>query len=49
MVFGYKITDKEFLDEDNFIKTSLKIFRYMKPFNDFLNKALKDFEMPERK
>jgi uncharacterized protein (TIGR02453 family) len=43
----YKITDKEFLDE--FIKTSSKIFRYMKPFNDFLNKALKDFKMPERK
>ena len=45
----YKLTDKEFLDKDNFLKTSVKIFKYMKPFNDFLNRALKDFKMPERK
>jgi len=44
-----KISDKDFLDQDNFIKVSVKIFKHMKPFNDFLNKALKDFKMPERK
>jgi uncharacterized protein (TIGR02453 family) len=45
----YKIKDKIFLDKDNFIKTSVELFKYMKPFNDFINKALKDFKMPERK
>jgi uncharacterized protein (TIGR02453 family) len=44
----YKINDKLFFDNKVFIKTSVEIFKYMKPFNDFLNKALKDFKMPER-
>jgi uncharacterized protein (TIGR02453 family) len=44
----YKIKDSIFLG-NNFIKTSVEIFKYIKPFNDFLNKALKDFKMPERK
>ena len=43
----YKINDKVFFD-NSFIKTSLELFKYMKPFNDFLNKALKDFKFPER-
>lgn len=45
----YKVEDSVFLDNNNFIKTSMKVFKYIKPFNDFLNKALKDFKMPERK
>jgi uncharacterized protein (TIGR02453 family) len=45
----YKIKDKIFLDNNNFIKTLVELFKYMKPFNDFINKALKDFKMPERK
>jgi uncharacterized protein (TIGR02453 family) len=45
----YKIKDKIFFDNTNFIKTSVELFKYMKPFNDFINKALKDFKMPERK
>jgi uncharacterized protein (TIGR02453 family) len=45
----YKIKDKIFLDNNNFIKTSAELFKYMKPFNDFINQALKDFKMPERK
>jgi uncharacterized protein (TIGR02453 family) len=45
----YHIQDKIFLDTDKFIKLSIEIFKYMKPFNDYLNKALKDFNMPERK
>jgi hypothetical protein len=40
---------KCFFDGNNFIKTSIKIFEYMKPFNDFINMALKDFKIPERK
>jgi uncharacterized protein (TIGR02453 family) len=45
----YYIKDSIFLNADKFIKLSVEIFKYMKPFNDFLNKALKDFKMPERK
>jgi uncharacterized protein (TIGR02453 family) len=45
----YKIMDNVFLEYNNFIKKSVKIFEYIKPFNDFINKALKDFKMPERK
>jgi uncharacterized protein (TIGR02453 family) len=45
----YYIKDNVFLNADKFIKLSVGMFKYMKPFNDFLNKALKDFKMPERK
>jgi uncharacterized protein (TIGR02453 family) len=45
----YKVNDTIFLKPEEFIKTSVKLFKYMKPFNDYLNKALKDFRMPERK
>ena len=45
----YKIKDSIFLEPEKFIKTSVEIFEYMKPFNDFINGALKDFKMPERK
>jgi len=44
----YKIKDNVVLKADNFIKMSLEIFQKMKPFNDFLNKALIDFKMPIR-
>ena len=44
----YKIKDALFLHSDEFIKISFEIFEYMKPFNDYLNKALKDFKMPVR-
>jgi uncharacterized protein (TIGR02453 family) len=45
----YQIQDKVFFDADNFIELSIEIYKYMKPFNDYLNKALKYFKMPERK
>ena len=45
----YYIKDNVFLSADKFIKLSVEIFKYMKPFNDFLNKALKNFKIPERK
>ena len=44
----YKVKDGAVLKSNNFVKTSLETFKKMKPFNDFLNKALKDFKMPER-
>jgi uncharacterized protein (TIGR02453 family) len=44
----YKVKDAIFLKSEEFIKTSVEMFKNMKPFNDYLNKALKDFKMPER-
>lgn len=35
-------------DTDAFINHAVKRFLLMKPFNDFLNKALKEFKMPTR-
>jgi uncharacterized protein (TIGR02453 family) len=45
----YKVKDSIVLKPDSFIKLSLEMFKYMKPFNDFLNSSLKDFRLPERK
>ena len=44
----YKMKDKIFLENKVFMKTALEIFKCMKPFNDFINRALIDFKMPER-
>ena len=44
----YKIKDAIFLKANEFIRISISMFKYMKPFNDYLNNALKDFKMPER-
>jgi hypothetical protein len=45
----YYIKDDVFLNADKFVALSVEMYKYMKPFNDFLNRALKDFKMPERK
>jgi uncharacterized protein (TIGR02453 family) len=45
----YSIKDEVFLQADKFVKLSAEMFQYMKPFNDFLHKALNGFKMPERK
>jgi uncharacterized protein (TIGR02453 family) len=45
----YRIKDDVFLNVDKFIPLSVEIFKYMKPFNDFLNRALREFKMPTRK
>ncbi|MDE6211505.1 MAG: DUF2461 domain-containing protein [Clostridia bacterium] len=44
----YFMTDEEVGDTAKFVKKALEIFKAMKPFNDYLNKALKDFKMPTR-
>lgn len=44
----YPIKDTEFDNTDTFPKKAAKLFRIMKPFNDYLNKALVDFQMPAR-
>lgn len=44
----YPIRDEELQDAEIFIAKAAEIFRIMKPFNDFLNRALADFTMPTR-
>ena len=45
----YPIKDEELSNAERFITKAAGMFRIMKPFNDYLNKALADFQMPERK
>lgn len=44
----YRIKDEEFIDAETFLAKAAEIFRIMKPFNDYLNKALAGFQMPTR-
>ena len=44
----YPIQDQELADGELFLSKAADIFRRMKPFNDYLNKALTGFKMPER-
>ncbi|WP_066687705.1 DUF2461 domain-containing protein [Christensenella intestinihominis] len=44
----YDIPAEVFCDAGRFVNEAAHIFRLMKPFNDFLNEALKGFRMPER-
>ena len=44
----YPIQDEELADGDLFLSRAADIFRLMKPSNDYLNRALADFKMPER-
>lgn len=44
----YPIKDEELKDAETFVAKAAKIFQIMKPFNDFLNRALAGFTMPSR-
>lgn len=44
----YPIKDDELNDAEAFLQKAAVIFRIMKPFNDYLNKALAGFQMPAR-
>ena len=44
----YPIKDEELGDAETFLVKAAEIFRVMKPFNDYLNKALTGFQMPTR-
>ena len=44
----YPIRDEELVDGESFVSRAADIFRRMKPFNDYLNRALTGFKMPER-
>lgn len=44
----YPVGDGELLNAESFLTHCVKIFRQMKPFNDYLNRALAGFQMPQR-
>ena len=44
----YPVSDDMVADGERFLAEAVRLFRIMKPFNDFLNQALKDFQMPAR-
>lgn len=44
----YVIKDEDLSDAADFIAHAVKIYQAMKPFNDYLNRALAGFQMPER-
>lgn len=44
----YPLKDEELKDADIFLTKAAELFQIMKPFNDYLNKALADFQMPAR-
>ncbi|MCI8563858.1 MAG: DUF2461 domain-containing protein [Lachnospiraceae bacterium] len=44
----YPLKDEELSNEEIFPVKAAEIFQIMKPFNDYLNKALVGFEMPTR-
>ncbi|MCI8505103.1 MAG: DUF2461 domain-containing protein [Lachnospiraceae bacterium] len=44
----YPLKDEELNDAEAFVPKAAELFRIMKPFNDYLNKALSDFQMPTR-
>lgn len=44
----YPIRDEELQDAEAFLAKAADLFRIMKPFNDYLNKALEGFQMPTR-
>ena len=44
----YPIKDAELDDAEQFLARATELFGLMKPFNDYLNKALAGFQMPTR-
>lgn len=44
----YPVADEIIADAEQFVEEAVKLFEIMKPFNDYLNKALEGFQMPTR-
>lgn len=44
----YPLKDEELKDAEVFSEKAAHIYQIMKPFNDYLNKALEGFQMPSR-
>ena len=45
----YKLSDDMLSDDRKFIEMAVEKYSLMIPFHSFLNEALVNFEMPERK
>lgn len=45
---AYPIKDEEWNDTGAFLAKAAEVFQIMKPFNDYLNRALAGFQMPSR-
>ena len=44
----YPVQDDIVADDELFLAEAVRLFRIMKPYNDFLNRALEGFQMPSR-
>lgn len=44
----FLLSDNEICDDNALVTKAIAVFKAMKPLNDYLNKALKDFKMPTR-
>ena len=44
----YPLMDEELANPEAFLAKATELFRIMKPFNDYLNRALAGFQMPAR-
>lgn len=44
----YPVSDQTLLDGERFLDLATDIFQKMKPFNDYLNRALNGFQIPAR-
>jgi len=44
----YLVPDEKVIDVTRFTPQAALLFRYMKPFNDYMNSALREFTMPSR-
>ena len=44
----YPLKDEALNNAEAFVGRAAELFQIMKPFNDYLNRALSDFKMPER-
>lgn len=44
----YPLGDDMVADEERFLEEAVRLFQLMKPFHDFLNRALEGFQMPAR-
>lgn len=44
----YSFPDDTVADGERFLEEAVRLFRLMKPFHDFLNRALEGFQMPAR-
>lgn len=45
----YPVEKDLFLDREAFLEEAVDVFRRIKPFNDFINKALEGLEMPGKR